>query len=305
MKTEIEMARDGEFLRKYGTQHFIVVSEALSIGRVKWEMVPKGKNGKGGLTFYMTTEQVLGICKEINNGTFAKKIAADTGAYPGAYKYATGDDASLHLNIGGGKVGCRIQMQDSKKKLNYTMALSMDDMTRMAQKYMLNTGMIAVAQNSYYASVIAAFEEGRNKRAKFRKPDAQELGEPVDLNNSVVAEDDAAAEAPATTAAPAPTSEPAITSVSPDKDDKKSEPVIANFKIVAKGTRNTQRGFYTFPGKIDGTNESVTLMFRIEDANKIGWFAKFENSAAVEETTISIAGEKRGSFIMYTGPAKK
>lgn len=301
MKTEIEMAREGEFLREYGKQYFVAVSEALSIGRVKWEMVPIGKNGKGGLTFYMTTEQVLGICKEINNGTFAKKLAADTGAYPGAYKYATGEDASLHLNIGGGKVGCRIQMQDAKKKLNYTMAISMEAMVRMAQKYMLDTGMIPVAPNSYYASVIAAFEEGRGKRSQFRKPDAKEIGESVDVNNSAVAEDDAPAEAPAAAAAPAAAPAPA----EPAQEEKKNEPVVANFKIVAKGSRNTQRGFYTFPGKIDGTNENVTLMFRIEDANKLGWFSKFENSAAVEETTISISGEKRGNFIMYTGPAKK
>lgn len=299
MKTEIEMAREGEFLREYGKQYFVAVSEALSIGRVKWEMVPIGKSGKGGLVFYMTTEQVLGICKEINNGTFAKKIAADTGAYPGAYKYATGEDASLHLNIGGGKAGCRIQMQDAKKKLNYTMAVSMEAMTRMAQKYMLDTGMIAVAPNSYYASVIAAFEEGRGKRAQFRKPDAKEIGESVDVNNSAV--DDAVPDAPEAPAAPpAPAPAPA-----PKQDEKKTESVVDNFKIKVKGSRNTQRGFYTFPGVIDGTNEAVTLMFRIEDANTIGWFSKFENSAAVEETTISIAGEKRGNFVMYIGPAKK
>lgn len=294
MKTEIEMAREGEFLREYGKQYFVAVSEALSIGRVKWEMVPIGKSGKGGLVFYMTTEQVLGICKEINNGTFAKKIAADTGAYPGAYKYATGEDASLHLNIGGGKAGCRIQMQDAKKKLNYTMAVSMEAMIRMAQKYMLDTGMIAVAPNSYYASVIAAFEEGREKRAQFRKPDAKEIGESVDVNNSVV--EDAAPDAPA----PAPAEAPA-----PKQEEKKAESVVDNFKINVKGARNTQRGFYTFPGTIDGTGESVTLMFRIEDANNLGWFSKFENAAAVETTTISIAGEKRGNYVMYTGPAKK
>ena len=302
-KTELEMAKEGEFLREYGKNHFVVVSEALSIGRVKWNMVPIGAKGQKDLAFYMTTEQMMSLCSEILNGVFAKKVAADQNAYPSAYQYMTGEDGSLRLNIGGGKVGCRVQMQDKKASpvVNYTMAVAVEALTVMARKYMMDTGMVPVVPGSYYASVVAAFEEGREERKGFRKPKPEELGDSVDANTVV---DDA--ETPAAAHA---------TPAKVDQNKKADEIVVddktsevdgedANYTISVRGTKTLKKGFYFFDAT-DADGNAVSLMFRKEDAEKLGWFTKFENAAAAEDTKLTIRGEKRKNCILYKGPAKK
>jgi hypothetical protein len=46
-------------------------------------------------------------------------------------------------------------------------------------------------------------------------------------------------------------------------------------------------------------------MFRKEDADKLNWFEKFENTAALGDTPLKIMGEKRDNYILYKGPIKK
>jgi hypothetical protein len=303
-KTELEMAKEGEFLREYGKNHFVVVSEALSIGRVKWNMVPIGAKGQKDLVFYMTTEQMLGLCSEILNGVFAKKIAADQNAYPSAYQYMTGEDGSLRLNIGGGKVGCRVQMQDKKANpvVNYTMAVSVEALLTMARKYTLCTGMTPVAPGSYYASVIASFEEGREERKGFRKPKPEEIGDSVDANNVV----DESAEP---THKAEPNKEPTKADVKketpkPADKPKNDDDVDGNFTLTVKGNKTLQRGLYVFDAT-DDKGAAVKLTFRKEEADKYSWFASFENSLAGGETKeLKIRGQKEGVYILYKGPAK-
>lgn len=296
MRTEVKMAHDGEFLREYGKSNFVVVSEALSIGRVKWDMVPIGKKGQNGVVFYMTTEQMYALCREIISGKFEEKIKADTGNYPSAYKYATGEDAALKLNIGGGKVGCRIQMQDAKNKVNYTMAVSMSAMEEMAKCYFLNTGLIPLVPGSYYASVVSAFEEGRKERSKFRKPTAEEVGEAVDVNRTIEepehdTKEDVAEKEPKK-----------VETKSEEKAESESEK--ANYKIKVHGESALKKGFITFNG-IDQTGKKVFLIFRPADAEKLNWFEQFKASAAEKETEITLFCEKKNDYLLYVGPAKK
>lgn len=298
MRTEVEMAKDGEFLREYGKNHFVVVSEALSIGRVKWNMVPIGAKGQKDLVFYMTTEQMMGLCAEIMNGVFAKKIAADQNAYPSAYQYMTGEDGSLRLNIGGGKVGCRVQMQDKKANpvVNYTMAVSVDALMTMARKYMLCTGMTPVVAGSYYASVVKVFEEGREERKNFRKPKPEDLGDVVNAN-SVIDE----------TAETALSNDhtPEAKNTHAKKEEPKSETNLENYTLTIKSPSSVQKGFYVF-GSIDENGNAIRLMFRKDDADNLNWFAKFANSVAGgDEPTLKICGEKKNDCVLYKGPAKK
>ena len=303
MKTEIEMAKEGEFLREYGKQYFVVFTEALNIGRVKVEMVPIGKSGKDGVTFYLTTEKMLELCNEILDGKFTKKLEADAAnAYPSAYKYMTGEDGHLQLNIGGGKVGCRIQMRDANSKKNYQMAVSMESMITMARKYMLDTGMVNVCPNSYYATVVAAFEEGREERKGFRKPSPEELekmGDVVNTNNAI---DDSV-------------DQPVVESPKPTApvEEKNEEPNEANtdaatneerFVLNISGAKSLKKGFYVFNGS-DEHNNPISLMFRKADADAISWFKDFENTAMSGAAKITIMGEKRDNFILYKRPAKK
>ena len=312
MKTEVEMAREGEFLREYGDRYFVVASEALNIGLVKWDMVPKGKNGQGNIALYLTTEQMLALCAEILDGKFAEKIAADKGAYPKAYAYRTGEDGSLHLVIGGGNVGCRIQMRNLKAKpqLNYTMAVTMESMNTMARKYMLCTGLISVAPGSYYASVIAAFEKGRKERSKFYKPSDEEVGYAID-SNSVVDESLLEQVAPTEEVTAAPEKPVESEKESEKKGASTNDTKIANessesdvYTLTLRGEKSLKKGFYVFEGTTDG-GEKISLMFRKDDAEKLTWFEKFENAAALGDTALKIRGEKRDNFILYKGPAKK
>jgi hypothetical protein len=305
MKTELEMAKEGEVLREYGKTHFLAVSEAVDIGRFKWNMVPIGKKGQGDIIFYLTTEQMLALCTEILNGKFAEKIAADKGTYPKAYAYMTGEDGSLHLAIGGGNVGCRIQMRNLKAKpqLNYTMAVSMESMNTMARKYMLCTGMTPVAPGSYYASVISAFEEGRGKRAQFRKPSDEEVGDSVDSNSVVDESAVEAAEAETVAANETKTEANPVEKKDTSKETKQEEAVATkDYALTLHGPKTIKKGFYVFDG-FDEEKNKISLMFRKDDADKLGWFKKFENAVSLGDTTLKINGERRDNFILYKGPA--
>jgi hypothetical protein len=301
--TEIEMARSGEFLREYGSKYFIAVTEALNIGRVKVEMVPKGSGGQNGIVFYLTVEKMLNLCSEILNGVFAKKIAADTGNYPTAYQYVTGDDGCLKFNIGNGKAGICVQMMNSKSKLNYIMGIPAEALTTMARKYMLCTGMTPVVKTSYYGSVIDAFELGRKERAKFLKKPAEELGDVIDANaivddaEDVVEKPKPKAEEPKAEAKPAPKTE---TKTATDKAATVEEKFVVNIS----GNKSINKGFYVFHGTDDQKN-AIRLMFRKADADKLSWFTDFENAAAAGSSKIAIMGEKKNDCILYKGPAKK
>jgi hypothetical protein len=309
MKTEMKMAYEGEFLREYGKQYFIVASEALNIGRVKWNMVPIGKGGQKDIAFYMTTEQMLALCSEILDGTFAKKLAEDaSNAYPSAYRYATGEDGALHLNIGGGKVGCRVQMQDAKSNTRYLMAVSMESLATMARKYLLATGLTSVVPGSYYASVVTEFEKGRVERSKFRKTN-EDVGDPIDMNNDMIGAYEEEPVTPAkeenkeTTKKVEPKKEPPKAKEEPHGATEKTGEV-KNFTLLVNGKSALKKGFVTFEGK-DESGNKINLMFRKEDTDKLSWFESFSNAAMAKETSITICGERKGDFILYVGPAKK
>lgn len=294
MTTEKTMAAAGEFLREYGKQYFIVASEALNIGRIKFDMVPVGKAGKNNISFYLTTEQMLSLCKEIISGVFSKKITADTGSYPSAYKYVTGTDGSLHLNIGGGKVGCRIQMQDASKKLGYIMAVSMESILVMARKYLVYTGYEPVTPGTYYSELVQAFEAGRKERSKFKQTIPDGVEETINVTESPVDDEEASA---SKEPKPVEKNEPA---------KKKKEPSKPNneFKVNVKGKKTVKNGFYSFEGKTED-GESVSLLFRKSDAESLRWFEAFEKKAETG-ASIDVLGEKKDNFILYSGvPSKK
>lgn len=177
VKSEIVMAESGEFLREYGTKYFLVISEALSIGRVKWSMIPLDTNGKKSVDFYMTTEQMALLCKEISSGLAERKIAADkTNSYPSAYRYVTGDDGSKKVNIGGGeKVPVRIQMQDLTKNYRYMIGINMETLKIMALKFNIYTGMVPVNPSSYYGDIVRVFTKGRREREKYHEALEREI----------------------------------------------------------------------------------------------------------------------------------
>ena len=295
IRTEMEMAMEGEFLRQYGSKYGLSTREQLSIGRIRWDMFPIGKHGVGAIVYYMKNEEMFALATDILNGNFARRIAAETSSYPTAYQYATGKDAHLHLNIGKSKAAnsCCIQMQDATAKTQYLMGVSMTAMYDMARKYMLCTGAMPVQSGSYFESVMKAFEKGRADRlAKFGKvniPD-DDIDEPV-----VTTADE---EAP--TKQPKPKNE---TPKAPAEKKEDPKPADVAYTVVANGKKTLDKGFYKFPATLDGA--PVTLLFKKEEADKLKWFAEFENTAATKPTTLNLMGEKNGNFILFKSVQKK
>lgn len=279
-KTEVEMAREGEFLREYGKQYFVVAVEALNIGRVKWSMVPIGKKGQDELTFYMPVEKMLALCLLFQDGTAQKKIAADTNSYPSAFHYVTGEDGSKILNIGGGKVGCRINIQDKSKTKNYIMAVSLESLETMARKFLMCTGYMSPAPGSYYESVIQSFEKGRAARAQYKhNVSAADLEEPT---------------------AGIPEETPSIPPVkNPEPTKKPVDPAdIKEYTLKIQGEKKAQKTFWRFEGMLG--DEAVSLLFNQNDVKNIKWFPDFEQAAKRENgTEITIMAEKKDKFLLF------
>lgn len=285
---EIKNAKEGVFAAIFTPSTFCTVSDASAIGRVKFDVVPVGSNGKNNIAFYLRTTQMLALCEEILNGTFAKKVAADAAsAYPSAYRYVTGEDGSLHLNIGGGKKGCRIQAQDSKTKKSHIVVASIEDMMVMARNYKLWMGLTPVTPNSYYAGVVKAFDEGRAERMKYAKNRPEEsIGDVIDANAQV----DESAAAPAPAAAPA--------TAAPKAEKKGDQEIVGHFVISVSGKKREEKGFFAFDG-VDADGNKVKVLFKQADAPNYKWFAKFENTAAAAPTKLNFNGRRKGNTILF------
>lgn len=124
-----------ELLRSTGKNYMIMVSEIPSINKVRWTMVSIGSKGKEVIECFMSTEDMQALCTDILTGTFVEKLAADENECPSAYKYEMRKDKSVHLNIGNGKVGVRIQMHDYNLGVEYMMAVSLNKLEDMAAEY--------------------------------------------------------------------------------------------------------------------------------------------------------------------------
>ena len=164
--------------------------------------------------------------------------------------------------------------------------------------------MTPVAPNSYYAGVVAAFEAGRIDRSKYRKNQPEGLTDVVDTNNVI---DEAVEERMTSHEISKPHVTEKESNTAEKVDDKKNtsngnkdEDVV----LTVRGSKTIKKGFYVFEGT-DEQGNAISLMFRKDDAEKLNWFADFENAAAVGDTKLKIKGEKRDNYILYKGPAKK
>lgn len=272
---EMEKAKAGEVLREYGKTHFIVCSESLRIGRMKWSIVPIGQKGQNELNFYLPVEKMLALCLEIKNGAAQQKIKSDTGAYPSAYKYVTGENGSRILCIGGGKVGCRINIQNKANSLSYTIAIAMTALEEMAERFLIWTGYMPVTPGSYFGNQVSEFNAGMDERANFR------------MN---VSDDELAAPA---TVEEEPEAKPA-----PAKTDAGGE--IGEYHLIVFGEKKSIKDSsgapcWVFDAKLN--DEPVKLLFTEQKANELGWFADFEKNAKKSNNFEAIIkAERRGKF---------
>jgi hypothetical protein len=291
-----KLAHDGEFLREYGKQYFIVFTEAFNIGRVKVEIVPMKNGGKESAVFYLTIQQMYSLCQDIKTGVFKTLVDADTGNYPAAYKFVTGESGDKHLNIGGGKVGTRIQISETSKNRRYLMAVSMQAIFDMADNFLLFSGITPTTTGSFFNGLVNEFNEGRKERSKYRV----QLSASDSLTNETVETDETEA----------PVEKPSSNAEKPKAAETKNEPqpvpaesVEAVFTVTASGTMQTKGKFYVFEATTSD-NESVQLYFNKEEADGLKWFDGFKSKAEAGKATMPIVGEKKGNAIKFKGVAK-
>lgn len=276
--TEMEYAKAGILAEVWSTTHLFKVTEALPIDRFKFIMVPKGQKGQNELSFYLPAKKMRALCMEIHNKIAHKKIAADQGADPAAYKYVTGEKGSRTLLIGGGKYGCRVRIINSGKA--YTVAMSMDELEDMAERFLMWTGLIPTTPGSHYHDQMMTFNEGRKDRINaFKKVSADELDD-----------------APADVADEAPVEEARPSSVDMKAPKKKGD--VQEYNLTVTGTKKAQKNYWRFDAKLG--DEAVVLLFNQTDVPNIEGFDALEEAAKQPNgVNVNLYAERRDNFLLY------
>lgn len=291
--TAVEMARDGVFCKAFAGSNFLSVREALSIDRIIFEGVPIGQKGQNGATVYLPVDDMLALCRDIKSGAAKKKIDADTGAYPSAYKYVMGENGSRILTIGGGKIGCRVSIQNKATSKSQTVPLQYRVLEEMADHFLLWTGRVPVMEGSYYGHQIAVFNEGMAKRTNER----------LNVSDADLADPVAAQDEPETVPTPVAEAKPEPPKPAPAPTTKPAAPAdseVGEFQLVVFGEKKSIKDSsgapcWVFDAKLNG--EAVKLLFTEEKANELGWFADFEKNAKKSNNFEAIIkAERRGKF---------
>lgn len=285
---EQDKAKAGEVLREYGKTHFIVCSESLRIGRMKWSIVPIGQKGQNELNFYLPAEKMLALCLDIKNGIAQKKIAADNGSYPSAYKYVTGENGSRVLCIGGGKVGCRVNIQNKAASQSYTIAIALTALEEMAERFLIWTGYMPVTAGSYFGKQVEEFNAGMNERASYRmNVSDDELATPTNV------EEEPEVATPAPEVKPDPPKPAPKTAAPTDSEIGEYQMVVCGEKKPIKDSSGAP--CWVFDAKYNG--DAVKLLFTEQKANELAWFADFEKNAKKSSNFEAIIkAERRGKF---------
>ncbi|MGN0414492.1 MAG: hypothetical protein ACI4FX_03260 [Agathobacter sp.] len=169
--TEREVLASGAVLKEYTQTDFLTVSPAPAIGKVKFSIVKQGTAGKDHADFYLGMEAFRLLLADLCSAAGIKKLheSADH-QYPDAYKLTSGTDGSKHLNLGGGRKGVRIQIQEKPKgqEGKYRMVTIPFDALRSCKfRFDLVMGLIPTQEGSYYRSLYDAFWAGEEQREKY------------------------------------------------------------------------------------------------------------------------------------------
>ena len=158
-----EMFESGTILQAYGSKYLVSVCPAFAIDRVRVSVVTLNTRGMDSTDIYLTCEEMRKFCEEIDNGTAYKKILADTGNYPTAYKWVKGKDGSKSLTIGGGQKGIRVLTHDKKMTV-----VQYSDLRTMSFNYKLVSGLTPIGEG-YYKNLFNAFEKSTENAEKYFK----------------------------------------------------------------------------------------------------------------------------------------
>lgn len=168
-KTADEILYSGAIMKAYGSNYLVSICPAFNIDKVRISLVKLNTAGKESSDIYLSCEEFRQFMFEVDKGIAEKKFAADTGAFPAAYKWIKGENGCKALSIGGGTSGVRVQsaIADDTGKKEYKMSVvSLSDLKQASFFYKLVSGLIEKTPGSYYAFLYDTYWKGVDERSE-------------------------------------------------------------------------------------------------------------------------------------------
>lgn len=169
------MLKEGCIAAFYTQKGFFLKVYMTKIDKVKMSFVEKGKKG-AGFDIYVDLTAFILLTEDILSGVLLQKIAQDTGDYPGAWTYVTGENGSKTLAIGKGQKGTLIQGRiKGETPKNAFIPVSYEDLRSMAIWFQLVAGLKPAAPDSFIWGLIKICKEAVAKNAAhFKESDTDE-----------------------------------------------------------------------------------------------------------------------------------
>ena len=305
-KTIIDQLEGGAILQSYGSKYLVSVNPAPSIHKVRWSIVELNTGGKVYSNFFMSMEQMRQLCDEIEKGYASKKLAADKdSAYPGAYKYVTGENGSKKLNIGGGQKGIRIQIQENVdgKWDNKMSVIPIADFVQMKFLFFLTMGLTLSKTGSYYSSLYDAFWKGEADRAKLHQKTYNEKEDSEYIEPEKLAEKPTENSAEEASPIEEDNSKVSSTPIVPAKNEEVNSSVKEEIQSDFSEITEIQLKVVNCLKKADNGNYKMVGLNR-EGRSVITWFKPniTENKELWDKFTP--IGEKIGAKVTMTGKLK-
>ena len=269
-KTKKDMLKSGAILQVYGSKAMLSVCPAPEIEKVRFSIVKLGTSGKDALDFYMSLDDMWLLINEIDSGIAARRITADNNsAYPGAYKYVTGENGSKRLNIGGGKKGVRVQIQIQGQQPMMTI-IQLKDLAIMSLFYKIVMGLIPVS--GFYQKYADAFWEGVEERKTYHAKNSYDPSVDGDYVPPFVKEDEEQAPEQDVQEEAAEVSTPAVSENASESGSKASvKPQVMTATAIGapsfKGSGDAVSDIYPIVTS-DGT--TLKLVFRPKTKEMLG-----------------------------------
>lgn len=291
-RTILSQLRQGEILKTFTQKDIISVKVAPWIHMIQWEIVKQGTGGKDGASVYLKVEQMRQLCAELESPAGQRKLAADADSpYPTAWQYATGENGSRRLSVGGGKKGVRIQVRVQKDGSwdNRLVAVTYDEVREMCFLFRLVMGLVPATR--YYKYLADAFWDAAKER-ELKHKSSRPADDEVAASSS--ADGQEATEAPQPVAEPQPGKPKAstykLTTASPVVQGEKG-----NFSVAVEAVA-------------DGGGKGEKFSLRIAPSVAQAAFgAKWDKlvQMAPDGVKLLVEAERYGADLVMTGLPKK
>ena len=163
-KTTKTMLRSGAILQGYGSKALLSVCPEPEIEKVRFSIAtfwnPHWAEVKDNIDVYSE--------EPYNLGTFGMRKAG----FISAYKYVTGENGRKRLNIGGGRAGVRVQIQETGNggiQQQMMTVIQIKDLYTMSFYYKLVMGLVPAY--AFYNGLVEEFWNGVEDRKKFHSKD--------------------------------------------------------------------------------------------------------------------------------------